>query len=735
MAWTVAGDSTASDYRQAIDVAEGQLSGNGHDVYWLITKDFTDEFRATGESSSIAAGGATLRICTNNDGTGRLAIDIIACVPNATGANADILIAVEGAGFDDGTSGQQLFAFWGGSGNTQPAASATYGSEAVYPADVVLYAPMYEDPSGTAPQIADRTANSHDGTANGSMTSGDVIAAAVGDGLDLDGSDDRINFGDITELNSAAESTISIWVKQDTLDQKRFIFGKDSVAGNAAIALQTWTDGNAYFYIQDGTSKYSYFDYSAAVTAGQWHLWTFVFDVGGAANSDKAKIYIDGTSRTLSYSASVPATLPNMSGDDFLIGDNTAATDRRWNGDLDETIVCDSAKSADWIASYYNNTKSGSTLFTAGTFTDGASGGGSATTIVLPFGAIDMLIKNTASQKWRVFAFDRSDGTPKTGDAANITAKISKDHAAAAAVTDTNPTEIEDGYYDFDLTRAETNANILHLLPESSTTDIQVIGIPAAIHTRLEGVGGRLAVDAEAFSGSTTAADNTEANIGNLDATISSRSTVTTAQVNTEVDTALTDIGLDHLFSASVAGADVTDDSFAALLVSSSATADFDDYVNTTDSLQALRDRGDSAWITATSVDLNADQSSVTIGTTTSVSNGVTLASSEDVYHADIKFTDDDANSQDEYTVTWYKNAVPLTSGITSPTIQVVKRSDGTDLVASTAMTEIGSMGSYKYDESSNRIADGEAYKVVTAATIDSGSRTFMINVSRDSTS
>lgn len=62
------------------------------------------------------------------------------------------------------------------------------------------------------------------------------------------------------------------------------------------------------------------------------------------------------------------------------------------------------------------------------------------------------------------------------------------------------------------------------------------------------------------------------------------------ASINTEVDTGLTDIGLDHLVGAAVTGTDVTDDSIVAKLVSSSATADFDDFVNTTDSLQANAD-------------------------------------------------------------------------------------------------------------------------------------------------
>lgn len=71
----------------------------------------------------------------------------------------------------------------------------------------------------------------------------------------------------------------------------------------------------------------------------------------------------------------------------------------------------------------------------------------------------------------------------------------------------------------------------------------------------------------------------------NLDAAVSSRATP--AQVGTE----LTTIGLDHLVSAAVVGTDVTDNSIVARMVSSAATADWDTFVNTTDALQAIRDK------------------------------------------------------------------------------------------------------------------------------------------------
>jgi len=90
--------------------------------------------------------------------------------------------------------------------------------------------------------------------------------------------------------------------------------------------------------------------------------------------------------------------------------------------------------------------------------------------------------KNTAG-KWVVFAWTTADNLPKTGDALNITANIRIDGGIANAVDDTNPTELEDGYYIFDITAAEANGDNLVLCPASSTSGVQVIGVPGAIWT------------------------------------------------------------------------------------------------------------------------------------------------------------------------------------------------------------------------------------------------------------
>jgi len=90
------------------------------------------------------------------------------------------------------------------------------------------------------------------------------------------------------------------------------------------------------------------------------------------------------------------------------------------------------------------------------------------------------LYKNKASQKIAVYAYDPTvaAGTDpsKTGDAAQISAQISKDAGTSAATDDLAPTELDavdhPGIYIFDLLKAETNADMIMLSAASSTSNI-----------------------------------------------------------------------------------------------------------------------------------------------------------------------------------------------------------------------------------------------------------------------
>lgn len=80
----------------------------------------------------------------------------------------------------------------------------------------------------------------------------------------------------------------------------------------------------------------------------------------------------------------------------------------------------------------------------------------------------------------RVFAFSTVTSLPVTGAASSITATWSKDYGVPVATEDVNPTEASGGFYYFDLSADERDVQIIgEIFPVSSTSGVQVIGVPA----------------------------------------------------------------------------------------------------------------------------------------------------------------------------------------------------------------------------------------------------------------
>lgn len=155
------------------------------------------------------------------------------------------------------------------------------------------------------------------------------------------------------------------------------------------------------------------------------------------------------------------------------------------------------------------------------------------------------MFKNTAGQKWTVFAFQDEGGTnpgePVTGDAANITANLRIDGGAANAVDDLNPTELEGGYYQFDITQAECNGGLLVIAPSSATANVNVIGAPATIYTRTDVSGVEAKIDTL-----DTVADGIKAvtdNLPNSGALTDLATAAALAVVDGNVDSVLVDTG------------------------------------------------------------------------------------------------------------------------------------------------------------------------------------------------
>lgn len=194
-------------------------TGAGSDVTLPIRiteaclQEVLEIFDADG-SNPCQNGGGDIRF--SSDGSTQIACDIRRCVTDNDPANGKLEAWVQHTATT--ATASELWIHWGTAGtSSQPAADSTYGSEAVYPSSAQMVLHMDQDPSGTAPQILDATSNDRHASSNGSMTTGDLVDAAVGKGLDLDGSNDF--------LSRAAVLSSATWTQEFVIRPTGFTAG------------------------------------------------------------------------------------------------------------------------------------------------------------------------------------------------------------------------------------------------------------------------------------------------------------------------------------------------------------------------------------------------------------------------------------------------------------------------------------------------------------------------------
>lgn len=262
--------------------------------------------------------------------------------------------------------------------------------------------------------------------------------------------------------------------------------------------------------------------------------------------------------------------------------------------------------------------------------------------------------KDSSNISVDVYIVDSGDGTPETGvvyNTSGIDLWYRRDFAESTDITETTLGALTDshtdggflhinnGVYRLDVPDAAFADGANHVTIGGTVTGMIVIpqtiqlvdfnpedsvrlGLTALPNAAADAAGGLPISDAGGLDmdqiGTDTAAilvDTAEIGTAGAGLTALPWNSSWDAEVQSEVNDALVALGLDHLVSAAVTGTDVTDNSIMARIVSSSVTADWDDFAQTTDSLQALRDNLATATALAT-VDTNVDSILEDTGTT-----------------------------------------------------------------------------------------------------------------------
>lgn len=273
-----------------------------------------------------------------------------------------------------------FYIYYGNSGASCYATSATYGAEAVW-VDYTVVLHMQDDPSGGT--IYDSTANGNDATVTGSMTSGDLVTSPMGAGyaLQFDGTDDILTIADNASIGAIADEFNTAWTSMAWM---RY----DSTGDYSMPALwwkfdgvgwtQNFRAGEMYFQPRYNATFEARIisDTSGAYDDGNWHM---IHATNGATwTSADFNIYNNGT-ETSYYSDDDDLTAGHSianSADMYVV---SATAERLITAD--EFRLKAGQDSDDWISAEYTNQSNTTTFYTAGTEeTDG--GGGSSRRII-----------------------------------------------------------------------------------------------------------------------------------------------------------------------------------------------------------------------------------------------------------------------------------------------------------------------------------------------------------------
>jgi len=328
-------------------------------------------------------GGGDLRFSSTEptaaDGTGatQIACEVVSFVTNSTPASATAEVQIPVASLSSVADTIVYCAWYTSSTSSQPAIDSTYGAENVWDSNFKMVQHMSDT---TTSSITDSTDSNNDGTKKGAGEPVETTTAQIGEAQDFDGVDDYVSSASVTSLPSGREArTLSFWMNPDNSDPGGTVIAlsNSNFFGQSFIFLLATFGGDIYIYT-DGKNATNNITITGdqIPVVGQWSLISFVFDgVSGWT------YYLNGAQKN---SGSFAVTI-NTTADKIVIGrrEDGGFTGIYFPGIIDEFKMSNTARSADWISTEYNNQNSPSTFAESGSIqTIGATTSNSQVIIV-----------------------------------------------------------------------------------------------------------------------------------------------------------------------------------------------------------------------------------------------------------------------------------------------------------------------------------------------------------------
>jgi len=238
----------------------------------------------------------------------------------------------------------EIYVYYG-----NPAVATQSNGPGVWVGDHQAVMHLHQNPAlGGADEILDASGQGNDGTAEASMTPGDLIDAQIFRGFDLDGNDDFINFN---AMDFGNQFTISAWLQPNPPVNVNIILANADGADNAngfvfLVNNPDTTDRRLIFATNIGSGWIAAQSGLNVVQDNQWNHVAVTVDRAAG----QASFYRNGSDVTETQGVHTDFEVNS----DFEVGRLEDAI-FPFDGALDEVRISTVLRSLEWIATSYQN--------------------------------------------------------------------------------------------------------------------------------------------------------------------------------------------------------------------------------------------------------------------------------------------------------------------------------------------------------------------------------------------
>lgn len=322
--------------------------------------DFPFYLDLTMDTLRTAANGGTVQnsngydiVFSNADNTEALDFELVNYNPNSGNIKAWIKVPTLSANTDT-----DIKIFWNKSGvSTNPSTANTWSNN---------YQSVWHFDDNVSDELG-----ANNGTDNGTSSA----AGLLGNSRSFNNNNDNDDYVDVGNFDvSGSAITISGWLKADDFDTDdgRILSKADGTSTNDHWFMLSTVDNSGMklrFRLKTNGSTTTLVGNGGQLSAGTWYYANAVYD-GSSMYLYLNDAQVGSTSKS--------GNISTNSAKDVFIGNNPPnGNNRQFDGKLDEIRISSVARSADWIATEYNNQIDPTGFYSIGCDPGGSSGGSS----------------------------------------------------------------------------------------------------------------------------------------------------------------------------------------------------------------------------------------------------------------------------------------------------------------------------------------------------------------------